>query len=155
MPKFAPQEIRTFFVTAVTFRRQSLLQSDRMATLFIDVLKENHSKKRFQLHEYVAMPNHFHLVLTPSPENPLEKCLQFIKGGFSFRAKKELNFAGEVWQPTFTLHRIETLADYNHHAAYTRNNPVRAGLAKEAEDFAYSSAHPSFPLDPAPQRFQG
>jgi hypothetical protein len=36
----------------------------------------------------------------------LEKAVQFIKGGFSFRAKKELGFAWSVWQESFTNHRI-------------------------------------------------
>src|SRR5438105_542868 len=99
MRKFAPQEIRTFFITAITHGRRSLLQTPRMANLFIDVLKENRSKSRFLLHEYVVMPNHVHLLLTPSPENPLEKCVQYIKGGFSFRTKKELRFEEEIWQP--------------------------------------------------------
>jgi putative transposase len=35
------------------------------------------------------MPNHFHLLLTPATKIPLEKALQFIKGGFSYRAKRE------------------------------------------------------------------
>ena len=155
MSKFAPQDIRTFFITAITFGRQSLLQSDRMAGLLVDVLQQNQIKERFQLHDYVIMPNHVHLLLTPSAENPLEKCAQFIKGGFSFRAKKELKFEQEIWQPTFTNHRIETPADYNHHAAYIRNNPVRAGLVENAEGFAYSSATAAFPLTSAPKHLQG
>jgi hypothetical protein len=44
-------------------------------------------------HEFVIMPNHLHLLLTPAAEIPLEKALQFIKGGFSYRAKREIHFA--------------------------------------------------------------
>ena len=76
----APQSTRTFFVTSTTAGRRALLQSDRMAQLLVDVLAENRQKKRFLLHEFVIMPNHFHLLLTPAAEIPLEKALQFIKG---------------------------------------------------------------------------
>ncbi len=86
MPQ-APQSTRTFFVTSTTAGRRALLQSDRMAQLLLDVLAENRRKRRFLLHEFVIMPNHFHLLLTPAAEIPLEKALQFIKGGFSYRAK--------------------------------------------------------------------
>src|SRR5580704_15354352 len=63
MPQ-APQSTRTFFVTSTTAGRRALLQSDRMAQLLVDVLAENRRKKRFLLHEFVIMPNHFHLLLT-------------------------------------------------------------------------------------------
>ncbi len=84
MPQ-APQSTRTFFVTSTTVGRRALLQSDRMAQLLVDVLAENPRKKRFLLHEFVIMSNHFHLLLTPAAEVPLEKALQLIKGGFSYR----------------------------------------------------------------------
>jgi hypothetical protein len=44
-----------------------------MAQLLVDVLAENRRKRWFLLHEFVIMPNHFHLLLTPAPEIPLEK----------------------------------------------------------------------------------
>jgi hypothetical protein len=70
-----------------------------MAQLLLDVLAENR-KKRFLLHEFVIMPNHFQLLLTPAAGVPLEKALQLIKGGFSFRrpatrASKALNLVPE------------------------------------------------------------
>jgi putative transposase len=105
MPQ-APQSTRTFFVTSTTVGRRALLQSDRMAQLLVDVLAENRRKKRFLLHEFVIMPNHFHLLLTPAAEVPLEKALQLIKGGFSYRAKREIHFAFEIWQASFVNHRI-------------------------------------------------
>jgi putative transposase len=88
--KLAPQEIRTFFVTSITNGRRSILQSRKMAGLFMDVLQENRKKSRFLLHEFVVMPDHFHLLITPATDVSMEKAVQFIKGGFSFRAKKEL-----------------------------------------------------------------
>jgi REP element-mobilizing transposase RayT len=75
----APQSTRPFFVTSTTAGRRALLRSDRMAQLLVDVLAENRRKRRFLLHEFVIMPNHFHLLLTPAEEIPLEKALQFIK----------------------------------------------------------------------------
>jgi REP element-mobilizing transposase RayT len=90
----AAQSTRTFFVTSTTAGRRALLQSDRMAQLLVDVLAENRRKGRFLLHEFVIMPNHFHLLLTPAAEIPLEKALQFIKGGFSYRAKREIVVIG-------------------------------------------------------------
>ena len=62
-----------------------------MAELFLDTLQRYREQHKFLLHEFVLMPDHFHLLLTPAPEVPMEKAVQLIKGGFSFRVKKELN----------------------------------------------------------------
>jgi REP element-mobilizing transposase RayT len=67
MPQ-APQSTRTFFVISTTAGRRALLPSDRMAQLLVDVLAENRRKMRFLPHEFVIMPNHFHLLLTPAAE---------------------------------------------------------------------------------------
>ena len=146
----AAQSKRTFLVTSATAGRRALLQSDRMAVLLMDVLAENRRKSRFLLHEFVIMPNHFHLLLTPAAEIPLEKALQFIQGGFSFRAKRELHFAFEVWQASFVNHRIRDAEDYQHHRTYIWQNPVRAGLSDRPEMFAWSSAAKGMQWDAPP-----
>jgi putative transposase len=116
----------------------------------LKILAENRAKRRFLLHEFVVMPDHFHLILTPAPEHSLEKALQYIKGGFSFRSNKELGFKILVWEESFTNHRIRDAEDYEHHRQYIHNNPVKAGLAKSPADYSYSSAHKGMEIDPAP-----
>ena len=48
---------RTFFVTSSTWGRQRLLQSDRSAGLFIKILYEYQTQGKYQLHEFVVMPD--------------------------------------------------------------------------------------------------
>jgi putative transposase len=146
----APQEIRTFFVTSVTNGRRPILQSEKMARLLIDVLQDNRRKGRFLPHEFVIMPDHFHLILTPAEDVPLEKSLQYIKGGFSFRAKRELGYAFLIWQESFTNHRIRDAEDYDRHREYVHENPVEAGLCKAPQDYPYSSAFPGTVIDATP-----
>ena len=94
----APQETRTFLISSVTWKRRLILQSNSLCELLLDVIRENRSKQRLQVHEFVFMPDHVHLILTPAPLVSVEKAVQFIKGGFSYRAKRELNFNHEIWQ---------------------------------------------------------
>src|SRR5450759_3554627 len=98
----APQETRTFFTSSATWERRLILQSDPLCDLLLDVLRENRVKQRLQVHEFVFMPNHVHLILTPAPLVALEKAMQFIKGGFSYRAKKEMGLNFEIWQRVTT-----------------------------------------------------
>jgi putative transposase len=146
----APQEIRTFFVTSVTASHHPVLQTARTSSLLLDVLQQNRKQKRFLLHEFVIMPDHFHLLLTPAPDVSLEKCLQYIKGGFSFRARKELDFKRDIWQQSFTEHRVKDAADYERHREYIWRNPVKRLLVEAPALFPYSSAYPEAQIDAAP-----
>ncbi|HVP55536.1 MAG TPA: transposase [Candidatus Eisenbacteria bacterium] len=75
----APQEIRTFFVTAATWGRRAIFRAEPMAHLFLDTLQRYRAQHKFQFHEFVLMPDHIHLLLTPAPDVPLEKAVQLIK----------------------------------------------------------------------------
>ena len=76
--------------------------------------------------------------------------MQFLKGGFSYRAKKELGMKFEIWQKGFKEHRIKDADDYRAHVEYIWNNPVRARLVLRPEDFPYSSARLRDAVDPPP-----
>lgn len=145
--KMAPQEIRTFFLTSLAWGRCDLFKTERMALLLIDVMHSNRAQHRFELHEFVVMPNHFHVLLTPAYEIPLERAIQFIKGGFSYRVKRELGFHGPVWQPSFQNHRIRDALDYAAHREYILDNPHRAGLP---DTYAYISSAGKWMVDPVP-----
>ncbi len=118
--------------------------------LLLNLLRADREKRRYAIHEYVFMPDHIHLLLIPAPEISLEKSLQFIKGGFSFRAKKEAAFRDEVWQAGYNEHRIKDAGDYAYHRRYIWENPVRAKLVAVASEYRWSSARPGSDVDPAP-----
>jgi putative transposase len=138
----------TYMISSATWGRRSLFQRDCWAKLLIDTLY-HYRGAAYLLHEFVVMPDHIHVLLTPKMS--LEKAAQFIKGGFSYRAKKELGSNMEVWQKGFSDHRIRDAEDYLRHTSYIQKNPVRKDLCQEAEEFPYSSAHAGFELDPIPQ----
>jgi putative transposase len=126
-----------------------------MAKLFLQVLLHYRGEGKFVLHEFVLMPDHFHLLITPAPAITLERAIQFVKGGYSFRANRELGFKGEIWQRGFTDHMIRDHQDLEKHRSYIRNNPVIRGLVNTAEEYPYNSAHPGFELDLPPASLKG
>jgi len=135
-------------ITSASWGRRSLFQVERWAKLLIDTLY-HYRGPAYLLHEFVVMPDHIHVLLTPITR--LERAVQFIKGGFSYRAKKELGSNMEVWQKGFSDHRIRDASDYLQHVSYIRQNSVRKHLSERPEAYPYSSAHPGFELDPVPQ----
>ena len=139
----------TYFITASSWEKKSLLQSERMAKLFINVLFSYQNQRKYRLHEFVVMPDHFHVLLTSVPPVTLEKSGQFIKGGFSYRARKELGLIGEPWQTSFYDHRVRDGDEYSRFRHYIHMNPVRRRLVPRPEEFPYSSA--ILKLDEVPQ----
>ncbi len=141
-----------YFITASTFQKRNILQSDRMASLFVDVLFHYREQEKYLLHEFVVMPDHFHLLITPG--EALERAIQLIKGGFSFRAKRELEFVHEIWQPSYYDRRVRDAEEYFAFRGYIRRNAVKRGLAAVPEGYPYCSAWPEFQLDRVPQRLK-
>ena len=86
------------------------------------------------------MPEHFHILITASV--PLERAVQFVKGGFSYRVKKELQSSMEIWQTGFSDHRIREAEDYRIHVDYVWRNPVGRKLVEGAAEYPYCSAFP-------------
>jgi putative transposase len=103
---------------------------------------------RYQLHGFAIMPEHLHVLLTPSVNQTIERCAQCIKGGFSHEVRAQ--FAGEVWQPGFHEHRIRDGEDYRRQLEYIAANPERRQLAD------YPFVHTRFldRLDPMPAHFK-
>jgi putative transposase len=112
-----------------------------MASLFVDVLRSYIQAGKFVVHDFVVMRDHVHVLMTVPGDITLEKAMQLIKGGFSFRAKRELGFKGEVWQRGYSDVRIEDQRSFVEHRKYIHENPVKAGLASSAEEYPYGSAH--------------
>ena len=144
----ATNNAQTYFITSDTWERRALFHAESWARLFFKTLLL-HRGDAYLLHEFVLMPDHFHLLITPSIA--LERAVQLIKGGFSYQAKKELGSKMEVWQRGFADHRIRDAEDYDKHLHYIHLNPVKKHLCTSPAEYRYSSAYPGWKLDPMPQ----
>ena len=134
--RLAPQETRTYLVTAVTAQRRRLFQVTATAELLERTIFDYHSQGKFLLHAFVIMPDHFHAMITPAPDVSLEKAMQFIMGGFSFRLKSKL----DVWERSFNESQITAEEKFFTCARYIEENPVRRGIVTTPEAYPFSSA---------------
>jgi putative transposase len=147
----ATNNAQTYFVTSDTWERRALFHAEPWARLFFKTLL-SHRGEAYLLHQFVLMPDHFHLLISPSIS--LEKAIQLIKGGFSFQAKKELGSNMEIWRRGFADHRIRDAEEYDKHLHYIHLNPVKKHLCANPVEYRYSSAYPGWKLDPIPQRLK-
>src|SRR5262249_16377747 len=111
-PENIKSSTRTFFATTKTFEGTCLFQSERNAMLLVDVLCSCGRTGKFQVHDFVVMPDHVHLLLTVHAGMTIERAMQLIKGGFSYRLRKECGYVGEVWQRGFSEERLDSDQSY-------------------------------------------
>ena len=142
-----PPQSNTYVITISTFLQHRHFQNEATAGLFLATLLRYRQQGRFQLHAFAIMPDHVHLVLTTSSDHPLPKCIQLIKGGYSFAARSLT--PKEIWHSSYHEHRIRDLEDYDNQRRYIANNPPAAKLAA---DYRYVHTHPEYALslDPCP-----
>jgi putative transposase len=111
--------------------------ADRMA--YLSLLRQNIELHGVGLIGYCLMSNHVHLVVTPHNADSLGLALRHTHGRYAIYWNAVHQSSGHAWQgryfscPLDRVHLWEALR-------YTELNPVRAGLASEAEAWRWSSA---------------
>jgi len=91
---------------------------------------------RYQLHAFVVMPNHVHLLVTPTLV--ARGWLAPLKGFTAYRANELLNRHGQpFWQDESYDHLVRTRAEFDRIQCYIEENP---GLVSDAQDHPWSSA---------------
>ena len=102
----------------------------------------------YELHGYVVMSNHVHLLIRPmiAPD----RLLKSLKGSSAREANRLLGRTGEpFWQKESYDHWVRNRTEFLKIRAYIYNNPMKAGLVANPEDFPWSSAGVETSLDGA------
>jgi putative transposase len=141
----------TYFVTTNAWQNISVFQVKEVADIVVSKILEYRDRGNYLLHEFVLMPNHLHLILTPAGSVTLEKTIQFIKGGSSHEIHGVRNNKMQIWQSGFHESRVTDLSDYQKKADYIHFNPFVATLVAQPEDWPLGSASGKYQLDPIPQ----
>jgi putative transposase len=135
-------------VTFSTWDRRKLFVVESYVRIFLQTLYRHRREGRYELHAFVVMPEHVHLLLTPATNITIERAIQLIKGAYSHELGGIIGRKREVWQRGFTDHRIRNVMDFIHHRTYIHQNPVERHLVADPCEYRYCSAFPGFKLDP-------
>ena len=140
----------TYFVTTKTWANCNLFQVAENAEILVETLFHYRAGGAYLLHEFVVMPDHLHLLLTPGPTTTLERAMQLIKGGSSHEIHKRRGHRMEIWQPGFHERTVRDAQDFQSKVEYIRMNPVTSKLVDKPEEWPYSFLRAEFQLDQAP-----
>jgi len=130
-----PVHSGTFLVTSVTYNRRRLFQVVANCDLFVETLQHYRKLGHYLLHDFVVMPEHVHLLLTPQ-NAALERVVGLIKGRFSHH----IGSKSPVWQRGFADRRMLDRQDFLVTRRYIHENPVRKHLCERVEGYKWSSA---------------
>ena len=152
-PKHRTAPGTSYFVTTKCWEGRAIFQVPQNSEILIEAIFRYRDSGAYRLHEFVVMPDHLHLILTPSVTTSLEKAIQLIKGGSSHRIHKARGQKAKIWQVGFHDWTIRDADDWRTKVEYIRSNPVRARLVQRPEDWPYSSASGKFKLDLIADKF--
>ncbi len=148
----------TYAIRIGTYLKIDHFDRTENAKLMVRVLFEYRDQEYYQLHGFVVMPEHLHVLLTPSRNQTLEHCVQCIKGGFSdemrwggfWQAVWRRRYFRWVWQSGFREDWIRDREDFHKQLSYIAANPERRGLVN------WTFVHTQFSerLDAMPERFE-
>jgi REP element-mobilizing transposase RayT len=95
-----------------------------------------------ELHACVVMPDHVHLVFTPmcDPEGPISipEIMQKLKSESAHGVNAALQRKGRVWQGESFDHVLRREEGVDAKVSYILENPVRAGLVRDAAGYRWS-----------------
>jgi REP element-mobilizing transposase RayT len=116
------------------------LSIPEIAEISVACIRDGDSRlHRCQLHSFVVMPNHVHLLVTPHVV--AAKWLGPLKGFTAHEANGILHRHGApFWQNESYDHVVRSDSGLERIRRYIENNPAKAGLVDAAEDFPWSSA---------------
>jgi putative transposase len=124
-----------YFVTFCTHCRKPILASERTHLAFIQ-FAERAAKFNVAVGRYVIMPDHVHLFVCGDDAFVLNRWVAALKQALA-RANGWFKSKGQIWQEGFFDHILRNEESMSDKWQYIVQNPVRAGLAKGADDWPY------------------
>jgi REP element-mobilizing transposase RayT len=117
------------------------LKDERVAQTIVEALYYGAQVKAwYELHAWVVMPNHVHVIWKPIVS--MSRILHWLKSVTAKRAKRILGLDVKAfWQDESYDHWIRSDKELSKLIRYVELNPVKAGLARSIEAWPWSSAN--------------
>jgi len=120
--------------------REPIFYADADYQFYLEKLQQACIKHHCQLHAYVLMTNHVHLLITPQTENGLAKVMQMLGRYYVQYFNYSYQRTGTLWEGRYKATLIDSEQYLLTCYRYIELNPVRAqGMVDEPADYPWSS----------------
>ena len=119
--------------------RQAIFAVEADYEALLSMLDENARKFEVELHAYVLMTNHFHLLATPGTLTGLPSLMQAVGRRYVRHFNQAQGRTGTLWEGRYRSTLIQADRHLLACMVYMDLNPVRAGIAQSPTDYLWSS----------------
>jgi REP element-mobilizing transposase RayT len=117
-----------------------LFRNDEDCKKFLDILGLGVERYKVRVHAFVLMRNHIHLLLE-TPLGNLSKLMRQILSEYGIYYNNRYNRKGSVFKPRYGAFVVQKDKYYHSLIRYIYINPVKAGIAKSASNYRWSSLY--------------
>ena len=121
--------------------RDIIFVSDEDYQYYLQKLGDACKKYECEIHAYVLMTNHVHLLLTPRTENGISKVMQYIGRYYVQYFNFKYQRTGTLWEGRYKATLLDSDSYLLTCSRYIELNPVRAGMVKSPDEYPWSSYH--------------
>jgi putative transposase len=118
--------------------RQQIFADNKDREKLLQTLKEVKEKSGCNIFAYCLMSNHIHLLIKENKE-PLEIIMRRIGASYVYWYNWRYKRCGHLFQDRFKSEAVEEDEYFLTVIRYIHNNPVKAGIVKNASDYEWSS----------------
>ena len=119
--------------------RQAVFFQAQDYSLYLQALREAASNSGCQIHAYVLMTNHVHLLATPQQERSLPLMMQAMGRNYVQRLNARYQRTGTLWEGRYKASLVQSDEYLLACQRYIELNPVRAGIVLAPGEYPYSS----------------
>lgn len=119
--------------------RQICFASNEDMAAYANWLFEGAQKYGLEIHAWVFMTNHVHLLVTPRSENAISLCMQYIGRYYVRYFNYRFRRTGTLFEGRFKGHLVQSDQHFLECCRYIELNPVRAGMVTEPAEYIWSS----------------
>ena len=119
--------------------RDPIFYADEDYLFYLEKLKQACNKHQCDVHAYVLMTNHVHILITPHTEHGIGKCIQMLGRYYVQYFNYTYHRTGTLWEGRYKATLVDTenylLICYR----YIELNPVRADMVEHPSEYPWSS----------------
>jgi putative transposase len=119
--------------------KQACFRDDRDRLCYLGLVEEASNRTGCDIHAFVLMGNHVHLLVTPSDDEGLSHLMKEVAQKYSQRFNRKYERTGCLWEGRFKSGAVETATYLMRTYRYIEQNPVRAGMVDNPAKYPWSS----------------
>ncbi|MFZ6646045.1 transposase [Undibacterium sp. TJN25] len=119
--------------------RQNIFRDADDYTYFLSWMAEAARQFKVAVHAYALLPDHLHLLATPSDAEGLSRMMQWLGRHYVPYFNRKYKRTGTLWQGRYKATVMEPGQYFLKCSAYIELSPVRSGLGREPADYPWSS----------------